>query len=765
MVRELLKTSKKTSALMTALLTAGLLAGMVPTTLTHAAGVNHALITEVYADTNVSGEPEEYVAITNPTSSSMNIGGYQIKIGSYTIKFPSTATLAANKTVYVTKTATTFNEQLLFKADYEYGGDSDTTVPQMTVVSSVPTIANAGSTVSLLDTTGALIDAMEFGTGTLSSGWTGSSVPVVSGGVIYVREKDETTQQYPDTDSATDWQHMRVYAAGQSRYGAPTNYYAGTLQPYSSPDNSYNTVVGAINAATTSIDFNIYEFTSYQLFTALKNAATRGVKVRVFMEGGIVGGITDQEKYIAQQLVAAGAQVRYIINNTSINAFQRYDYDHAKYAVIDGNKCFVESENWSPSGVPTTNNYGNRGWGIIINDPNTAAFYETVFNGDFNTAAKDSFPFTPSDSTYGDPAAGFVPDQTIPTSTYSGNFVNKPINGEFNLTPIMAPDSTFLKNTSIIGLARQAQKSLYVEQLYIKKYWGSGTTGSTTTTPDVYLEEVINAARHGVKVRVLLDSAFLDTTDPRDNTYTVQYINDTASAEHLDMQAKLIDLKTLGLEKVHNKGVLVDGQKTLVSSINWSENSPENNREAGVIIDNTEVNAYYEPLFWYDWTAGAQTWNPEEAKGTSNVVISEVDYNTGGYDSTREYVELYNKNNVAVDLSSYKLANKSGSFTLPAGTTIPAHSFLMVGKDSAGFSTFKGFGLDVSGMSLTLTNTGDQLQLKNASGTVVDSVAWMNYVSGWSLSTGTGQVLSRVNPAVDTDSPSDWQLATPNPKQ
>ncbi|MGZ4162785.1 MAG: phospholipase D-like domain-containing protein, partial [Tumebacillaceae bacterium] len=719
-----MKKSKTTSALLTALMTAGLLAGMIPATVTHAAAT-HPLITEVYSDTNVTNEPEEYVAITNPTASTINIGTWQIKIGSYTIKFPSTATLAANQTVYVTKTATIFNQQLLMKANYEYGSDSDSTVPQMTVVSSIPTLANAGGAVSLLDSSGALVDAMEYGTGTLTSGWTGTSVPVVSEGVIYVREKDETTQQYPDIDQASDWAHMRVYGAGQSRFGAPTNYYAGTLQQYSSPDNSYNTVVSALNAATTSIDFNIYEFTSYQLYTALKNAATRGVKVRLFIEGGIVGGISDQEKYIAQQLVAAGVQVRYIINNPSISAFQRYDYDHAKYAVIDNNKAFVESENWSASGIPTNNNYGNRGWGILINDPTTAAFYENVFNYDFNVNAKDSFPFTPTDATYGNPPSGFVPDQSTPTSTYKGNFINKPINGEFNLTPIMAPDSTFLKNTSIIGLARQAQKSLYVEQLYIKKYWGSGSTGSLTTTPDVYLEEVINAARRGVKVRVLLDSAFLDTSDPRDNTYTVQYINDTAAAEHLDMQAKLIDLKTLGLEKVHNKGMLVDGQKTLVSSINWSENSPESNREAGVIIDNTEVNAYYEPLFWYDWTAGAQHYNPEEAKGTSNVVISEVNYNTNGSDSTKEYVELYNKNNVSVDLSNYKLTNKSGSFTLPSGTVIPAHSFLMVGQNSAAFATYKGFGLDVSGNTLTLTNTGDQLQLKNTTGTVVDSVAWM----------------------------------------
>ncbi|KEO84342.1 lamin tail domain-containing protein [Tumebacillus flagellatus] len=758
---------RMTRRLMTALLSAGLIAGLLPTAHSQAASASYPLITEVYADTNESYEPEEYIAITNPTSSSISIAGWYLKVGTSTAKlaFPTGTTLAAGQTVYVTKQATNFKTEMLFTADFEYGADTDPAVPQMTVTGSAPALANAGSAVYLYNSNGSNVDTMAYGTGTATTGWSGASIPTVSEGQIYVREKDETTGLYPETDTAVDWKHLRVYAAGQSRYGLPTYSFAGTVQPYSSPDNGFNTVVSLLNSATTSIDLNVYEFQATQLMDAMINAINRGVKVRVFLEGSPVGGLVDQGKYVAQQIVAAGGQVRFIINDKTIGAFKRYNFDHAKYAIVDGNRVLVQSENFAASSLPFNTNYGNRGWGIILNNQSIASFYQTTFNGDWNVNALDSFPYTASSPKWGAPSAGFVPDTSTPTSKYSGNFKNKPINGEFTVTPIFAPDTTFLQNGSILGLAKSATKSLLVEQLYAHKFWGSPSTGSTTTTPDLYLEACIDAARRGVKVRILLDSAFLDTTDPRDNTYTVQYVNNIAATEHLDLQAKLIDLKTLGLEKVHNKGVLVDSQKTLVSSINWSESSPKNNRETGVIIDNTEVNAYYEQLFWYDWTTGAQTWNPQESKGTANVVISEVDYNTNGADATKEYVELYNKNNVSVDLSNYKLSNKSGSFTIPSGTVIPAHSFLTVGKDSAAFSSFKGFGLDVSGLSLTLTNTGDDLYLKNPAGTAVDEVAWMNYVAGWSLSTGTNQVLSRINPAVDTDSPSDWYVTAPNPKQ
>lgn len=758
--------ARASRTLFTALLAAGLIAGMLPPVHSSAAPVTYPLITEVYADTNESYEPEEYVAITNPTSSAISIAGWYLKIGTSATKltFPTGAQLAAGQTIYVTKQATNFKTEMLFNADYEYGADTDPNVPQVTPSGSVPSLANTGSAVYLYNAANSSIDTMVYGSGSATVGWTGTSVPNVSEGNIFVREQDEVTHLYPDTNTAADWQHLRVYGAGQSRYGIQTYSYAGTIQPYSSPDNSFSTVVSLLNSATTSIDLNVYEFQMPQLMDPVINAINRGVTVRVFLEGSPVGGLIDQGRYVAQQIVNAGGQVRFIINDKTIGAFKRYSFDHAKYAIIDQNRVMVQSENFKNSSIPFNTNYGNRGWGIVMNDTNVASAFSTVFNGDWNVNSLDSFPFTAS-SKWGAPAAGFVPDASTPTSTYSGNFKNKLINGEFSVTPVFAPDSTFLQTNSILGLAKSATKSLLVEQLYAYKYWGASATGSPTTTPDLYLEECINAARRGVKVRILLDSAFLDASDPRDNQYTVQYVNSIAATENLDLQAKLIDLKKLGLEKVHNKGILADSQKTLVSSINWSEASPQKNREAGVIIDNTEVNAYYEQLFWYDWTAGAQTWAPEETKGTANVLISEVNYNTNGYDATREYVELYNKNNVPVDLSGYKLSNKSGTFTLPANTVIPAHSFLMVGKDSAQFATYKGFGLDVSGMTLTLTNTGDDLILKTPSGTVVDDVAWMDYKSGWSLATGVGQVLSRINPAVDTDSSSDWFVTTPNPKK
>ncbi|MDY7081582.1 MAG: phospholipase D-like domain-containing protein, partial [Halobacteria archaeon] len=62
-----------------------------------------------------------------------------------------------------------------------------------------------------------------------------------------------------------------------------------------------------------------------------------------------------------------------------------------------------------------------------------------------------------------------------------------------------------------------------------------------------------------------------------------------------DVKAKLSE------RPVHNKGVIVDGEKVLVSSINWNHNSVTNNREAGLIIESENAGEYFAQVFESDW--------------------------------------------------------------------------------------------------------------------------------------------------------------------
>lgn len=732
---------------------------------------SQVLIAQVYYDTNLSYEPEEYVAIHNPTGTSVNISSWQISNGTYTRAFPSNTTIAAGQTLYVTKTATSFTQQFSFKPDFEYSGNSDSTVPDMVnTTSTAPTFANTGSQVILRNSGGTNVDVVVYGTGNTSvTGWSGTAVPVVSAGEIMFRAIDEATISSSsagtftlDTNTAADWKWgdrwftLRTLAAGQTFLTYPSYTFTGNITAYSMPDSAYSVLSGLIDGAVSSIDLNLYEFHLAQLKDKLVSARQRGVAVRLFLEGGPVGGLVDQGKWVAQELHNAGVQVRFIVNETSSSRYQRYAYDHAKYAVVDGTKVFVQSENWKVTGVPVDQSAGNRGWGVVIDHGSYAAFLKSVFDHDWNPGMPDSFPFTPGDAKYGGPSAGFVPDTAVPTGAYVSPFASKIFYGTHTITPVVTPEHGLLETKGILGLLKSATKTLYVEQLYIHKYWGASTC-STTACPNLFLEEVINAARRGVKVRVLLDGAFLDPSDPKDNTHTRDYINSIAVSEGLDMEARVVSLSTTKLEKVHNKGLIVDGARTLVSSINWSENSPENNREMGVIIDNAGIADFYTDLFFYDWYDG----NPVKW-----ITISEVMYDPLGTESDEEWIELYNPTGAGLNIGGWKLEDNTGSWTIPAGTIIGSGQFLCVARNGTAFQNRTGVAPHLSGLTLSLANSGDVVRIKDGTGHEVDRAAWQNYLHNWSISATEAKTISRTVPTRDTNSRLDWTAnATPTPCQ
>ncbi|MFW9976280.1 MAG: phospholipase D-like domain-containing protein, partial [Candidatus Thorarchaeota archaeon] len=79
----------------------------------------------------------------------------------------------------------------------------------------------------------------------------------------------------------------------------------------------------------------------------------------------------------------------------------------------------------------------------------------------------------------------------------------------------------------------------------------------------------------------------------------------------------------------HNKGIIVDGRIVLISSINYSDNSIEDNREAGVIIENEEIAQWYLEVFDYDWSIADfdhinnvnLDWNPNIPTSSSSIDV------------------------------------------------------------------------------------------------------------------------------------------------
>lgn len=382
------------------------------------------------------------------------------------------------------------------------------------------------------------------------------------------------------------------------------------------PTTDLQLTLNAINSAQSSLYMNIYELSSPEIADALIARIQAGVKVQILEEGQPVGGMSTASKGIVSQIVQAmqsRGDDRLFEMTSKAGAKRRFHYDHAKYVVIDETTLLVGSENYSPTGNPQPGSVGNRGWEVMIHDATLAQSFETTFVSDSDTSHRDVMDITSSgvaevllaSDEYMPPKHKPTPTPQQPPTATNPPVLTAPA-GATTLTAteidkITSPDTSL---SGLKALLESATTSIDIEQMSFDPNWGTNGPQSPL------LDEVLAAAKRGVKVRVLLndETVFDHESSPSKpkNRVVVQMLND-ANSQGLPVQALVADIKAMGVDYIHNKGVIVDGNKTLISSINWDENAVEKNREAAVLITSTDIYNHYEALFQHDWDVSSNS--------------------------------------------------------------------------------------------------------------------------------------------------------------
>lgn len=555
------------------------------------------LVTQVYYHA-FPGKGDEFVAVTNPDpGSSVDLSGWGIASGESAVAFPAGSLLDPGATVYITGNASDFLPDAGFLPDFETRG-SRADVGQARATGNWPILGNEGGAVELHDANGETIDVFAWGRPFNGTGWTGPPAALLDGGGVARRLKDPSGS-WLDTNSSPDWPAPNGAVVGQSDFPAAT-FDSGRVTTFVSPDCSFGAIAGELDRARFSILLAVYQFESWPLALRLVAARERNVAIGVLMEGAPVEGISDQERAVARLLAESGATVSYLASRPGPGVPDRYSFLHAKYCVIDDSTCIVSSENWKASAIPSDNTFGNRGWGVAVESPGLARYLSAVFLSDSNPAMRDVNPYSPGGGPFGPPPPEFVPDTSVPKGSFRPRSSAAVFGPGVLVRPVLAPDTSRLENGSILGLIRSATRTLYVEQMSCPPDWDHG--GSKLAS--AYLDAVVGAARRGVRVRVLLDGTYLDSAgEEEDNGETVNLLNHVAASERLDLQARIS--KIPGALKLHNKGVVADGRRVLVSSINWGHNSVFENREVGLVLDGAGVAGYFESVFERDWNQSA----------------------------------------------------------------------------------------------------------------------------------------------------------------
>lgn len=438
---------------------------------------------------------------------------------------------------------------------------------------------------------GRAVDAVVWGSATYEgSGWTGPSVPVAGRTLLRWYARDGTR----DTDQAADWQGPSAIRLGWRDHDVPRFFVAGDGIAYTAPDQSRHVVEGLVARANESLRINVYEFRDVGLVrTVLDRLAVRpAIRVTVLVDEAPVGQDAS-ERLVAhralQELRDAGAEVRLLRHD-------RYAYDHAKYVVADDRFSLVQSENFVASGIPADARTGNRGWGILVDDRGVAASLARLFDDDATLdpyGAREPSPDEATDVPL--PAAvDRSPDPVLGTASASG----------FNLTLLAGPESNLAEDDAVLATIRAATSTIVAEHLEMPPYWKDA---SGRRLPNLYLEALVDAARRGVSVRILLDGHFLG--DPDDNAATVNDVLKRASGLSLDARI----LGSGDPMVLHVKGLVVDERVSLVGSTNWNLNSVAQNRELSVLADAPAFAHLYATAFEADWGRAPHTSEPSPA--------------------------------------------------------------------------------------------------------------------------------------------------------
>ncbi len=499
----------------------------------------------------------EFVKIFNPSNKTLNLSGWYFtvnpeknKFDQKKIMFPNNTFLAPKSFFYVTQKASDFFWETGKNADFEYYENTDANVSDMNL-SCKFSFSNKGGCVVLKNFFNHTIDSFSYTANHSSEG--------------FVLNKN-----------------MEKTGIGWSNFSFKKNVFSAEITTFISPDNSFQVISRELEKANDSIYLNVYEFTHPLLCDILVDALLCNVSVYLFLEGGPVGGMSLEQKKMLNRINDYGGFIRFIVNNPGKNVFNRYNFNHAKYLIVDNKTLIVESCNWVSTGIPQSFCYGNREWGVIVRNSSIAKCFLDVFLDDFNPVRCDSYSITDVNTSVPEKFYSFDSYQRY---GYNSCFKPLSVNGSFTVIPVFSPDNSV---DAVLGLIDSAEDSIFVEQLYIYMDWEDDL--------NPLVERLVEKARGGVDVRVIINyNPFYESTNIKCNL-TKKFLEENG------VKVKFLFTNWSYFTNVHNKGVVVDNKSVLISSINWNYNSFTQNREAGIIVENSTVAKYYADVFFYDWS-------------------------------------------------------------------------------------------------------------------------------------------------------------------
>jgi hypothetical protein len=139
-----------------------------------------------------------------------------------------------------------------------------------------------------------------------------------------------------------------------------------------------------------------------------------------------------------------------------------------------------------------------------------------------------------------------------------------------------------------------------------------------------------------------------------------------------------------------------------------------------------------------------------------NVVINEVMFNPPGDHRSGEYIELFNRDTEAIDLSGWRFVD-GVNFAFSSGTSIAAGGYLVIAADADYVRQVYKLNNVLGNYGGELSNPGELLRLEDAFGNLADEVDYRNHGDWPDWTRGGGSSMELVNPWADNRLSSAWR--------
>jgi phosphatidylserine/phosphatidylglycerophosphate/cardiolipin synthase-like enzyme len=373
-----------------------------------------------------------------------------------------------------------------------------------------------------------------------------------------------------------------------------------TIVAFASPDSTWVVTRRLIREATKSILVGTYDFTATYVSDLLAQAVGRGVMVELMLDLDGRSG----ELPVYDNLAAAGVKV-HPAPACGPGHNHVFPSCHEKVTVIDGEWVLVQSGNYTENSIPANDPDpasgvarvpGNRDMGLAIRSKSLATLFTKLLKADIKRATKNFVPEGLVDFFEPETVMFDTAPTAAPTLVPEKSFELPP---DGTVQAVLSPDNYMAVAEPLL---RGATTSIDIEQQYIRPK-------QPQIKKLLAAIDDARAANPALQVRIILAAAHGgdDADRLRDELALLESEHDLKLGEHIRLLNKKFFVHC------HNKLIVVDGERLLVGSQNWSDFGVSANREAGIRLDHAGIAGYFTDFVEFDWQSGVTKLKPKAA--------------------------------------------------------------------------------------------------------------------------------------------------------